>query len=62
MLQHTGMAKEATKIIVTSGQNFTEDITTMEIRGRQRKIFDAELQKPYPFEELEKALIKITAR
>lgn len=34
----------------------------MEIRGRQRKIFDAELQKPYLFEELEKALIKVTAR
>ncbi len=54
------MVKEQTKIMLTSGQRFVEDLGRIEIRGRQRELFDAELQKPYILEELEKALIKVS--
>jgi CheY-like chemotaxis protein len=60
MLQDTGFAKEDVRIIVASGERFTEEFDKVIVKGKLRKLFDEELQKPFSFEELEQALYNST--
>jgi CheY-like chemotaxis protein len=58
-LQNEGLAREATKIILTSGQKFQEGFEKVKVKNRMIDLFDEQLQKPFIIEELEKALIKV---